>query len=378
MAEKEKEVDRFNSKKERKEASRLLDEPEPPKKGIGDKVSKIKKKMNKKREEWTTHSGVESTPPSLPKTAAAGYTKPQTQTNTGAGSQEPHKNKKDADSTESLKKESAGGPQPKPRYSTSSVVTSTPARSAEGVLAEGVLGLDLSEANATTYRDPFIVTDDKNPFDGSLEKVDTRTAKQLNKASKTKPFRSIKKTNWLKYEELMTGKLAHLKELVKLDNRITLSSVPGHEGHMGNEVADRLAKRGADQTVQGPAPWVPAANCVQKRLLNNWRDVRCEEKWKNREDCRQSELMMPNIKNKWSKIILRKPKTQIKVMVQLETGHANLRRHRFLMKLEDSPLCECGEEEEMSIHTKYKHQQDNEIRQSNQQMVERPVKAYHQ
>ena len=119
---------------------------------------------------------------------------------------------------------------------------------------------------------------------------------------------------------------------------------------MGNEVADRLTKRGADQTVQGPAPLVPAANCVQKRLLNNWRDVRCEEKWKNREDCRQSKLMMPNIKNRWSKIILRKSKTQIKVMVQLETGHANLRRHRFLMKLEDSPLCECGEEEEMSIH----------------------------
>ena len=148
----------------------------------------------------------------------------------------------------------------------------------------------------------------------------------------------------------MTGKLAHLNELVKLDNRVTLSWVPGHEGHMENEVADWLAKRGADQTVQGPAPWVPAANCIQKRLLNNWRDVRCEEKWKNREDCRQSKLVLPNIKNKWSKMILSKPKSQIKVMVQLVTGHANLRRHRFLMKLEDSPQCECGEDEETSIH----------------------------
>ena len=132
----------------------------------------------------------------------------------------------------------------------------------------------------------------------------------------------------------------HLNELVKLGNKVTLIWVPGHEGHMGNEVADRLAKGGANRTVQGPAPWVPAAKCVQKRLLNDWCDVRCEDKWRNREDCRQSKLMMPRIKNKWSKIILKKSKIQIKVMVQLVTGHANLKRHRHLMKLEDSPECD--------------------------------------
>ena len=32
------------------------------------------------------------------------------------------------------------------------------------------------------------------------------------------------------------------------------------------------------------------------------------------------------------------------------TGHANLKRHRHLMKLEDSPQYDCGEDEEMSIH----------------------------
>ena len=37
-------------------------------------------------------------------------------------------------------------------------------------------------------------------------------------------------------------------------------------------------------------------------------------------------------------------------MVQLVTGHANLKRHRFLMNLEESPMCECDEEEETSIH----------------------------
>ena len=55
----------FRDKKEREDASKLLeDDSEPPKKGIGDKVSAIKKKLKKgRREGWTTHSGAESTPP---------------------------------------------------------------------------------------------------------------------------------------------------------------------------------------------------------------------------------------------------------------------------------------------------------------------------
>ena len=40
----EKEVDHFNSKKEREEASRLLDEPEPPKKVLETKSPKLKRK----------------------------------------------------------------------------------------------------------------------------------------------------------------------------------------------------------------------------------------------------------------------------------------------------------------------------------------------
>ena len=32
------------------------------------------------------------------------------------------------------------------------------------------------------------------------------------------------------------------------------------------------------------------------------------------------------------------------------TRHVNLKRHKFLMKLEESPMFECLEEEETSIH----------------------------
>ena len=119
---------------------------------------------------------------------------------------------------------------------------------------------------------------------------------------------------------------------------------------MGNEVADRLAKRGAEQTTHGPCPWVPTARCIIKSQLNDWCDAICEDKWRSRNDCRQSKILMPKLKHKWRRCILNRTKSQLRVMVQLVTGHANLRRHRFLMNLEESPICECGEEEETSIH----------------------------
>ena len=153
-------------------------------------------------------------PPSPPKIAAAGSSEPQKQMNNAAagssepqkqiitaaaGSSEPQKQINDADSKESLnKKDTAAIPQPKPRLSASSskpTGTSTPAKTDEGVLTERVLSLDLSDANATTVKNPSDFTDDEfdNPFDGSLEKVDTRTSRQINKARRNRIRRQRRK-----------------------------------------------------------------------------------------------------------------------------------------------------------------------------------------
>ena len=38
------------------------------------------------------------------------------------------------------------------------------------------------------------------------------------------------------------------------------------------------------------------------------------------------------------------------MLTQIATGHANLKRHRYLMNLEESPLCDCCEDEESASH----------------------------
>ena len=140
-----------------------------------------------------------------------------------------------------------------------------------------------------------------------------------------------------------------LNKLAKVGNKIKLNWVPGHEGHMGNEVADRLAKDGAGRPTHHPGPWVPVSKCLIKEQINKWCDVLCEETWRNRPHCRQSKLVLPTTEHRW-KNVENRTKKDIRIVTQIVTGHANLKYHRYLMKLEDNPRCDCGEEKETSTH----------------------------
>ena len=50
-------------------------------------------------------------------------------------------------------------------------------------------------------------------------------------------------------------------------NKVLIQWIPGHEGHLGNEVADRLAKRGANEIFWGPEPGLPQTNTFFKNLI---------------------------------------------------------------------------------------------------------------
>ena len=49
-------------------------------------------------------------------------------------------------------------------------------------------------------------------------------------------------------------------------------------------------------------------------------------------------------KGEWADYgILRRDKDDLRLLTQLVTGHANLGYHRYLMNIEYSPNCDCGE-----------------------------------
>ena len=120
---------------------------------------------------------------------------------------------------------------------------------------------------------------------------------------------------------------------------------------MGNEVADRLAKAGSKLAIAGPEPIIAVAKPINKLSIQKWSQKAHQSRWEGRKDCRQSKLFMPMRNEKLSKASLRMSKHDLRILTQIITGHANLRRHKYLMGLEDSPSCTaCGEGDETPQH----------------------------
>jgi ribonuclease HI len=134
-------------------------------------------------------------------------------------------------------------------------------------------------------------------------------------------------------------------------NTVQLFWIPGHSGHMGNEVADRLAKLGVKTKVFGPQPIIPVSEASIKGGIKEWSKQSHQQYWTNLPSCRQTRMMLPEInKQIWSQIT-KLSRTNMKRITQILTGHSTLQRHLYLMKMEDSPICEnCLEDEETAEH----------------------------
>ena len=115
---------------------------------------------------------------------------------------------------------------------------------------------------------------------------------------------------------------------------------------MGNEVADRLAKRGADMAWMGPEPGIPIPAGELSKLIRKWCHEEHSQEWRERSDCRQTKLFMPTPNAGKNKKFLKQTTNQAHTLIGLMTGHNNLQYHRYKMNLEEDPTCQmCLEAE---------------------------------
>ena len=135
-------------------------------------------------------------------------------------------------------------------------------------------------------------------------------------------------------------------------NNVRLIWIPSHVGHLGNEIADRLAKLGSGTNTYGPALLrpVPISVSVTKQLLSEWAEKEHQVFWARIEGHRQSKMMMPKVNSKIWKCLRAYNRIEIKVLCYILTGHAALKRHLTLMDTEETSLCDCGEGDEETVY----------------------------
>ena len=133
-------------------------------------------------------------------------------------------------------------------------------------------------------------------------------------------------------------------------NQITLKWIKAHQGYLGNEKADDLAKAGSLQPNLVPdLPAVPVATLklqFKAIFVEEWQDY-----WSKLPTCRQTKQWFPAIDKKKSFDALTLGRSRLSVLVQIITGHNFLKRHEALVNENDDAECRlCLEDDETTFH----------------------------
>ena len=134
------------------------------------------------------------------------------------------------------------------------------------------------------------------------------------------------------------------------NNQVTLRWIPGHQGHLGNEIADRLAKLGGKSIFVGPLPVIPISNTIVGGEVRNWANMEHNKTWKLYKGGRQTKLFFNELRPPETKKILNLKRTEIGKLIAILTGHGNIGYHRYLIGDHIDGLCKCNQELESYIH----------------------------
>ena len=133
--------------------------------------------------------------------------------------------------------------------------------------------------------------------------------------------------------------------------QISIRWIKAHVNHYGNELADILAKDGAEGLGSNPPSSLPTsatvvASKIDKAILDIW-----NQRWKNGKDARQTRLFLPGIDKAKSRDIRKLSRENLSRVTRAITGHDFRRRHESLVTGNNLGLCRfCEQSEESSEH----------------------------
>jgi hypothetical protein len=75
-------------------------------------------------------------------------------------------------------------------------------------------------------------------------------------------------------------------------NEVTLIWVPGQHGILGNEMADKLARRASAMPLLGPEPALGIPKCLAREAIKSWTEYQHSKTWKTAPGCTHGKLFI--------------------------------------------------------------------------------------
>ena len=174
--------------------------------------------------------------------------------------------------------------------------------------------------------------------------VNKREIKQLSVLSDSQSAVGILTLGW--QNKSHTRVVAEVQQTIKnLEDKgikIEINWTPGHAEIEGNEIADRLAKQGADEAEEMPEVTEAVTILDVKAAIRE----SGFEKWQQRWEASSTGRHLFEFRESVRARSTRSADIKIqKIITQLRTGYCTLNEYKHKTGLKDSPDCICGETE---------------------------------
>lgn len=138
---------------------------------------------------------------------------------------------------------------------------------------------------------------------------------------------------------------------IATNRSITIHWIRSHSDSMGNQMADSLAKSGANSPAHGPEPFLGLKEKQCREICNSWVEKCVKERWRYTNSCSHTKEFISSPQANLTNKLLTLSKMEMSYTISIITGHIRLNDYLRKIGVRDDPDCDlCGRANENAIH----------------------------